>query len=123
MGHAENFFYGSNANITFVNIIFANGNSSGSGGALHIENQSYINLFNCSFVNNSAETGGGAINAKYSALNIAGSRSSFINNTGILPALYAIGTQLNLYDTFFQGNTITKYVRSVLQDLRLRYMY
>jgi hypothetical protein len=109
MGRSGIFFDGSKAFITFVDIIFAN-----SGGALNIGDQSLVNLFNCSFVNHSAETTRGAITIKGSSIYMAGSKSSFINNTG-MPPIFGIFSQINLYDTLFRGNQMTPYVCVVLK--------
>jgi hypothetical protein len=108
-------FYGSNVAVTFRNIIFSNGYSSISGGALYLS-KSFVNLFNCSFMNNSAASGG-AIMIKKSTFYMTGTESSFINNTGNRPGLVGYSSDFYLYDTIFKGNKMTKYVRIKLIHL------
>lgn len=105
----SSFFYGFNVDVTFHGMIFANGNDSGSGGALFIASDSLLNLVNCSFVNNSAAFAG-AIDISTTTLHMSGSQSSFINNTGNAPALAGFISDLNLHDTLFEENIITEYV-------------
>jgi predicted outer membrane repeat protein len=115
-------FYGLNVNVTFYKIIFANGYSSVSGGVIDIRRGSTVNLFNCTFVNNSATTGG-AIMIKDTSFYMSGTQSSFINNTGYIPPLVGYSSNLTLYDTLFEGNSVTEYVSFVLKLLLLIYMY
>ena len=49
-----------NNNITFINIVFINGNYS-SGGAIYNNNYANISFINCKFINNIATSNGGAI--------------------------------------------------------------
>lgn len=52
---------------------------------------------------------------------LPGTQSSFINNTGNKSPLVAHSSELNLYNTLFEGNSMTKYVSCVLILLLLRY--
>lgn len=106
-------FYGSNVTVTISSIVFTNGYSLISGGAFDL-NDSFVNLFNCSFLNNSAATDGAAIMIKNTTFYMTGTKSSFINNTGNSPALVAYSSDLDVYDVLFEGNKMTKYVRIVL---------
>jgi Hint module len=106
-------FYGSNANITFLNFIFANGFHESNGGAIKLENSSIATMINCSFVNNSALSGS-AVQVNNSLLIVSGIETSLINNTGISPPLEVLSSQLNISQAVFADNQVSEYLADIL---------
>jgi Hint module len=106
-------FYGSSANVTFYNFIFSNGLHPTNGGAIKVENNSILNLINCSFVNNSAPFGS-AVYVSNSKLYVNGIESNIVNNTGISPPFEVVSSQMNMSHAVFAGNTASEYQAAIL---------
>ncbi len=100
------FSTGSN-NITFINITFANGNSSDGGGAIYNNNYVNITFINCAFTNNIARTYGGAIESNGNYFTVI--NSTFTNNTannsqgGAIASLY--NNNFTIINSTFTNNT------------------
>ena len=80
-------FYGrmfsiKNHNITFINITFINGNSSGDAGVIYNDDFDNISFINCKFINNTANGYGGAI-MNNGGRNLALINCVFDNNAAI----------------------------------------
>jgi Hint module len=106
-------FYGSNTNITFLNIIFANGFHVDNGGAIKLENNSNATMINCSFVNNSAHSGS-AVQMNNSHLTVVGTETSFVNNTGIGPPLEVLSSHLNISNAVFADNQVSEFEADII---------
>ena len=114
------FTIGSNLNVTFINIVFTNGNqvyvddgTTNQGGAIYALDTT-VNVVNCTFTNNTATNFGGAICAIRTSLDVVG--SNFINNsvTGYYigvnycggGAIYTGDGVLSLSGSNFTDNTV-----------------
>ncbi len=67
-------------NVNFDNIKFINGNNTDYGGAIDIQGSSNGAVTNCTFVNNTANIGGGAVRVYNDAAGWDFYNSTFINN-------------------------------------------
>jgi Hint module len=106
-------FYGSYTNITFLNFIFVNGYHPLDGGAIKVENISIATIINCSFVNNSAPFGS-AIQGRNSIVTVKGNETSFVNNSGIGPPVEVLSSEMNISQSIFAGNVVSKYQAAIL---------
>lgn len=98
-------FYGSNASVTFHNIIFANGYHKKRGGAIMMKDDSNVTLWDCSFYNNTASFGS-AISIDNTTLVVGGNRTTFINNNGNTPPLFIYSSKLELSEAVFSENKV-----------------
>ncbi|MBT9316822.1 choice-of-anchor Q domain-containing protein [Leptothoe spongobia] len=100
-------------NVTFKNLIIANGKTKGAGGGIDTRHESTLNLFNVELKNNTSELGGGLRVGHLAKANIINSR--FKNNDGLLTDKYkgfsagAISHnesrgQLNIKGSTFENN-------------------
>ncbi|MCL2116043.1 MAG: hypothetical protein FWH29_07470 [Methanobrevibacter sp.] len=113
------FTISSNLNVTFINIVFTNGNqiqydtgTTNQGGAIYAED-TRINFINCTFTNNTASNFGGAICGVRSVISVLD--SNFGNNTVTYHsgttsygggAIYLINSTLTVFDSNFINNTV-----------------
>ncbi|MDR2966612.1 MAG: Ig-like domain repeat protein [Methanobacteriaceae archaeon] len=77
------FSIGANLNITFINITFINGYSTGHGAAIYNPyNNGFLNITNCSFVNNHGNHGGAIITLGNTFIQGSTFMNNFANNSG-----------------------------------------
>ncbi|MBR6023704.1 MAG: Ig-like domain repeat protein, partial [Methanobrevibacter sp.] len=69
------------APVTIKNLVFVNGNSSSSGGAIDIEDAIASTMDSCTFINNTARENGGAIYWDDGSHDCVVTSCQFINNT------------------------------------------
>lgn len=113
-GGDSRLFYGSNSNISFRNFVFANGYDTESGGAFKMENQSIVSFANCSFLNNSALIGGGAIFTNDTELLMEGNMTSLVDNTGNGAPIELFSSDFILRNAFFDGNNVSEFGGGIL---------
>ncbi|MEE3490250.1 MAG: right-handed parallel beta-helix repeat-containing protein [Methanobrevibacter sp.] len=104
-------------NVNFENIKFINGNNTDYGGAIDIQGSSNGAVTNCTFVNNTANIGGGAVRVDNNAAGWNFYNSTFINNTALslgddagraVPngggAIWSCVQEVSVYNSSFRGN-------------------
>ena len=99
-------------NITLKNIIFKNGHShknhdnplNNNGGAIKINHKLNIIIENCKFLNNTSESGGGAIHNEEGSLTIIESTLTG-NKAGRAGAIINLGGKLIITESTLIGNT------------------
>lgn len=102
-------FYSYSGDITLKNLKFKNAknDNGGNGGVIFITGTAKYTIINCTFINNAADSRGGAIynNVEDNTLTII--NSSFINNKASNDeggAIYSKGN-LEIKNSYFEGNT------------------
>jgi hypothetical protein len=75
------YFYGSNTTVTFQNIQFLNGYHRNKGGSLMIQDDSVVQMTNCSFLRNWASSGS-AIFMNCMEVIVNGKQTSIVQNVG-----------------------------------------
>lgn len=104
-------------NVNFENIKFINGNNTDYGGAIDIQGSSNGAVTNCTFVDNTANIGGGAVRVDNDAAGWNFYNSTFINNTALslggqdgrdVPngggAIWSCVQEVSVYNSSFRGN-------------------
>ena len=100
-------------NITIRNLIFRNGHFNeeleekheNGGGAIFVEKDSSLSLFNCKFINNKSSTDGGALFNKGDVNNLE--RCSFENNSSVSGGAIANFNSMTIIRTIFKKNEST----------------
>ena len=110
-----------NSNITFINIMFINGNSTGNGGAINNPG-SKLTIINCDFYDNIASGYGGAISNAVKNLRIENSK--FYNNlasgggsNGNGGAIHTVGDSPTIVNSNFTNNTAKLYGGAIYMPL------
>lgn len=96
------------SSVTFNNTSFTANSSDGTGGAIHIKDNSSMTINNCEFIDNASSTNGGAIYAQATAtVNI--DDSTFTNNTALYGgSIYGVANvDINVNDSSFINNSST----------------
>jgi hypothetical protein len=109
-------FYGSNASVTFRNIQFVNGFHTNSGGALLIQDSSFLRLTNCLFANNSASLGG-ALSINRTNLVVDGKRTLVRDSRGGGTPIEMYTSTANLNNVLFQRNNISQFVSASIRRM------
>ena len=97
-------------NITLRNLIFKNGlfdedleeKHENGGGAIYIEKDASLNIFNCKFLNNKSTSDGGALFNKGNINNLE--RCSFENNYSVSGGAIANFNSMTIFRTIFKKN-------------------
>ncbi|MCL2157497.1 MAG: right-handed parallel beta-helix repeat-containing protein [Methanobrevibacter sp.] len=96
-----------NSNITFINIVFLNGNTIGSGGAIESRGEK-LTIIDCDFKENTADGEGGAINYNGNGLSV--DNSNFYNNIAYNGgAIYNNAYSPTITKSNFTDNTANMY--------------
>ena len=102
-------FYGRDDHLTLTDVVIT-GNSSGSGGGLHVKNVGSLRIEDSTLSNNYSSAGGGALYALYANSSVEIVNSTFVNNTadhGGAIRSKGDGT-LVIDDSVFDSNSATR---------------